>query len=168
MKYIVIFLVIFSFGWLGNVQADCIKNQSGEIVCGKGECAKDQYRKVFCAQAGGGALRDLSGNVQCGVGGCAQDSFGTVWCSSEPGGSAQPNDTITARARRCDGPWRGSPCPAPGSSSHEGEAHGERIRSHRHRLAARPRHPRAREASCVSGDSAVGLVSSRASPRPPF
>ena len=70
------------------MQADCIKNQSGEIVCGKGECAKDQYRKVFCAQAGGGALRDLSGNVQCGVGGCAQDSFGTVWCSSEPGGSA--------------------------------------------------------------------------------
>jgi len=88
MKYIVIFLVIFLFGGLGNVQADCIKNQSGEIVCGKGECTTDQYGKVFCAQAGGGALRDLYGNVQCGVGGCAKDSYGTVWCSSEPGGSS--------------------------------------------------------------------------------
>ena len=52
--------------------ADCIKNQDGNVVCGQGQCATDQYGKVFCAKEGGGAMRDQDGKVKCGVGYCAE------------------------------------------------------------------------------------------------
>jgi hypothetical protein len=68
--------------------ADCIKDQSGNVVCGGGQCAMDQYGKVLCAKQGGGAIRDRFGVVRCGAGACAMDSFGKVKCSSEPGGGA--------------------------------------------------------------------------------
>jgi opacity protein-like surface antigen len=68
--------------------ADCIKNQNGDVVCGKGQCAIDQYGKVFCAKEGGGALKDQYGNVKCGLGYCAVDDMGQVQCSTQPGGSA--------------------------------------------------------------------------------
>ena len=57
---------------------DCVKNQNGDVVCGKGQCATDQHGKVLCAREGGGALRDSYGNVQCGVGNCATDDMGQV------------------------------------------------------------------------------------------
>ena len=50
--------------------ADCIRNSDGNVVCGDGQCAMDQYGKVFCAKAGGGAMRDRNGDVKCGVGYC--------------------------------------------------------------------------------------------------
>jgi len=68
--------------------ADCIKNQNGDVVCGQGQCALDQYGKVFCAKEGGGALRDQYGNVKCGVGLCAIDNLGQMQCSTKPGGGA--------------------------------------------------------------------------------
>ncbi len=68
--------------------ADCIKNPDGNVVCGKGECVADQYGKVFCANEGGGAIRDQYGNVKCGVGSCAKDDLGEIWCSTKPGGGA--------------------------------------------------------------------------------
>ena len=68
--------------------ADCIKNQNGDVVCGKGQCAIDQYGKVFCAKEGGGALKDQYGNVKCGSGYCAMDDLGQIQCSATPGGSA--------------------------------------------------------------------------------
>ena len=68
--------------------ADCIKNQDGNVVCGGGQCAADQYGKVFCAKAGGGAARDQDGNVKCGVGYCAKDDMGRMKCSTKPGGGA--------------------------------------------------------------------------------
>jgi len=68
--------------------ADCIKNQNGDVVCGKGQCATDQYGKVFCAKEGGGALKDQYGNVKCGVGNCAIDDMGQVQCSTQAGGGA--------------------------------------------------------------------------------
>ena len=55
---------------------NCIKNPDGNVVCGEGQCATDQYGKVFCARAGGGAMRDQNGNVKCGVGFCATDDVG--------------------------------------------------------------------------------------------
>jgi hypothetical protein len=55
-----------------NAAGDCIKNQDGNVVCGKGQCATDQYGKVFCAKEGGGAMRDQYGDVKCGVGYCAR------------------------------------------------------------------------------------------------
>lgn len=68
--------------------AECIKNQDGDVVCGKGQCAIDQYGKVFCAKAGGGAIRDQYGNVQCGIGYCAKNDTGDIHCSRTPGGDA--------------------------------------------------------------------------------
>ena len=67
---------------------DCIKDQSGNVVCGKGQCATDQYGKVLCAKEGGGAIRDRNGVVRCGVGMCATDDQGRVRCSTQPGGGA--------------------------------------------------------------------------------
>lgn len=70
------------------VQADCIRDQYGKVVCGKGQCETDRYGKVFCADLGGGAVRDKYGKVQCGVGNCAKDYLENVWCSKEQGGGA--------------------------------------------------------------------------------
>ena len=69
------------------VDADCIKDHYGNVVCGAGQCT-DQYGKVFCAQPGGGALRDRYGNVKCGTGYCERDREGEVWCSRTQGGGA--------------------------------------------------------------------------------
>ena len=71
-----------------NAAGDCIKNQDGDVVCGKGQCAIDQYGKVFCAKEGGGAIRDQYGNVKCGVGYCAKDDLGDIHCARQPGGGA--------------------------------------------------------------------------------
>jgi hypothetical protein len=68
--------------------ADCVRDSYGNTVCGKGQCAADQYGKVFCAREGGGALRDRNGTVRCGVGYCATDDLGQVKCSTKPGGGA--------------------------------------------------------------------------------
>ena len=68
--------------------ADCIKDQYGNVVCGKGQCATDQHGKVFCAKEGGGAMRDQYGDVKCGVGQCAKDDLGQLKCSTTPGGGA--------------------------------------------------------------------------------
>ena len=57
---------------------DCIKDQNGNVVCGKGQCATDQYSKVLCAKDGGGAIKDRNGDVKCGVGFCATDDMGQV------------------------------------------------------------------------------------------
>jgi len=67
---------------------DCIKNQDGNVVCGEGQCAVDQYGKVFCAKAGGGAMKDSYGDVKCGVGLCATDDLGQIKCSQKAGGGA--------------------------------------------------------------------------------
>lgn len=68
--------------------ADCIKDAQGNVVCGKGPCAVDQYGAIFCAKEGGGAVRDRYGVVRCGLGACAIDDMGHVKCSSKPGGGA--------------------------------------------------------------------------------
>jgi hypothetical protein len=83
-----LFLMMFSFGALAN----CINDQSGNVVCGGGQCEVDQYGKVYCAQPGGGAVKDDHGNVQCGAGYCERDSFGKVWCSRVRGGGAKLDD----------------------------------------------------------------------------
>ena len=71
-----------------DARADCFTNARGETVCGKGKCEADQYQKVYCAQAGGDAVRDSYGNVLCGRGSCSPDSNGRLWCSKEVGGGA--------------------------------------------------------------------------------
>lgn len=71
-----------------DAKADCLRNQYGNVVCGKGQCEADQFGKIYCADIGGGAIRDQFAKVQCGVGYCAKDITGQVWCSKEQGGAA--------------------------------------------------------------------------------
>ncbi|HYR05109.1 MAG TPA: hypothetical protein VEP71_00340 [Gallionella sp.] len=86
-----IFNIALLFALSLNANADCVKNQTGNVVCGGGQCEIDQFGKVYCADPGGGAIRDQYGNVQCGVGSCAKDSSGHVWCSRKQGGGALTN-----------------------------------------------------------------------------
>lgn len=69
--------------------ADCRRDSDGNVRCGEGQCAKDRYGKIYCANAGGGAVKDRTGNVVCGVGYCAEDYLGKIWCSQKPEGGAE-------------------------------------------------------------------------------
>lgn len=72
-----------------SANADCVTNQSGNVVCGAGQCEIDQFGTVYCAEPGGGAIKDRNGNVQCGVGYCESDALGKIWCSKKSGGGAK-------------------------------------------------------------------------------
>ena len=89
MKPILVIAYFVGLALVTEVAAqNCVKNQDGNVVCGTGQCAADQYGKVFCAREGGGAMRDQYGDVKCGVGYCAKDDAGEVRCSTRPGGGA--------------------------------------------------------------------------------
>lgn len=68
--------------------ADCVRNQTGAVVCGGGQCEVDQTNKIYCAEPGGGAVKDRYGKVLCGTGYCERDATGQVWCSKRAGGGA--------------------------------------------------------------------------------
>ncbi len=88
MKYTLAWVVLCMSAFPVLVAADCVRDQYGKVVCGKGQCETDRYGKVFCADIGGGAIKDKYGSVQCGVGYCAKDYLEQVWCSKEQGGAA--------------------------------------------------------------------------------
>lgn len=80
----ILFLLFVVSSW---VNAECLKDQYGNVVCGPGECATDHYgTKVYCAKVGGGAMVNQSGAVVCGIGRCSRDARGRIWCSKIPGG----------------------------------------------------------------------------------
>ena len=70
------------------VGGDCIRDQYGQVFCGRGYCAIDQSGKPYCSKAGGGLGRDQYGSVVCGIGYCAVNDEGRVKCSSIPAGGA--------------------------------------------------------------------------------
>jgi hypothetical protein len=84
-------MLILAFIFSNYAYADCFKNQSGNVVCGKGHCESDQLGKVYCADAGGDAVRNSKGKVVCGKGNCETDGLQKVWCSKEVGGGAAVN-----------------------------------------------------------------------------
>jgi hypothetical protein len=88
MRFGAIAILIIVLAAATQVNADCIKNQYGNVVCGKGKCETDQYGKVLCSQRDGGIMQDRYGNILCGIGACAKDYLGQIWCSKEPGGGA--------------------------------------------------------------------------------
>ncbi len=88
MKSVISMIMFLTLALSVNANADCVKNQYGKVVCGKGQCETDRYGKVFCAENGGGAIKDKHGDVQCGVGYCAKDYLDEVWCSKEKGEAA--------------------------------------------------------------------------------
>ena len=93
--------------------AECMQDQGGNVVCGRGQCARDPYGKVYCAPAGGGALADQYGTVKCGTGYCTRDEWGEVFCSRTRGGAAMVDTwgkpkclggCEAARPERCEAP----------------------------------------------------------------
>ena len=88
MKYTILAIFLSVLIVPISANADCIKDEQGKMVCGKGQCETDRYKTIFCADTGGGAVRDRYDNVQCGVGACVRDNQDQVWCSKEPGGTA--------------------------------------------------------------------------------
>jgi hypothetical protein len=66
----------------------CLKERSGEIICGQGACDRDKHGIVFCAPSRyGTVIRTRDGQIQCGRGACLRDRNGEVICSSVEGGS---------------------------------------------------------------------------------
>lgn len=86
MRLLAILLLAVTFAADAD-ESSCLKNY-GEVVCGKGQCVADQYKKIWCSAPGGGAVKDKFGNVVCGAGSCAMDDQFQVWCSTKPGGGA--------------------------------------------------------------------------------
>ena len=74
--------------------AECVKDLSGEVYCGAGNCviestikSKSKYGKIWCSRYyKGGAIKTLNGEIVCGKGKCMKDFNGVVYCSSEIGG----------------------------------------------------------------------------------
>lgn len=91
MKQLLAFIFIFSLFATPEVNANCIRDQDGRVVCGGGQCERDRYGKVFCAQPGGGAMKDRYGVVVCGIGYCERNRDGDVYCSLTRGGGAALN-----------------------------------------------------------------------------
>ncbi|MZQ99338.1 MAG: hypothetical protein GT601_16860 [Acidaminobacter sp.] len=88
MKRIIAIVLLSLLVLCAVAQADCIRDQYGNTVCGPGECVTDIYRaKVYCAAVGGGAMLGQNGVAVCGVGRCGRDANGRIWCSKVPGGS---------------------------------------------------------------------------------
>lgn len=77
------------------VYADCVKDLSGEVYCGAGQCVvgstfeyDNKYGTIWCSKYyEGGAVKTLDGRVLCGKGKCAKNSKGEVFCSSKIGGA---------------------------------------------------------------------------------
>ena len=89
MKLISFILLVLLGSQTKIVYADCAADLYGEMVCGMGQCQRDQYGTVFCSRFNnGGALRDSYGAVYCGIGDCARDQYGKVYCSKVVGGGA--------------------------------------------------------------------------------
>lgn len=83
--------LIIALALSGSAYANCILDQDGRVVCGGGQCERDRYGNVFCAQPGGGATKDRYGVVQCGAGYCVRNREGEVWCSRRQGGGVALN-----------------------------------------------------------------------------
>lgn len=85
-------ILVFTIGLVlisNQVSAYCAADMYGEVICGMGECERDQYGVVFCSRFNnGGAIRDGYGNVYCGIGDCAKDQYGKVYSSKVVGGGA--------------------------------------------------------------------------------
>jgi hypothetical protein len=99
-RIILLTLVIGPVLWLP-AEAACLKDRSGEVICGAGPCLRDVNGQVLCAQYRfGSILRTSDGQTVCGKGKCLTTLQGDVICSSFDGGGVakQLDGTV-----RCDG-----------------------------------------------------------------
>ena len=86
-------LTAIALAWLiiayGVVNADCMTNNKGDSICGKGRCTHDLYGAVYCSSFYKGSIsRTSNGDIVCGRGLCVKTMYGDVYCSTEPEGAA--------------------------------------------------------------------------------
>jgi hypothetical protein len=102
-----------------SASAECMKNRSGDVVCGRGQCEKTRDGQVFCSRyEDGAAVRTSEGKVVCGKGQCVKTSRGEIFCSADEGGSAMKDrngdpkclgECERASIENCEGEPPGSP-----------------------------------------------------------
>ena len=66
--------------------ADCLKDRSGEVICGGGQCL-------------GSVLRTINGETLCGKGRCVVTLNGEVICSAVDGGAAMKQSDGSVRCQ---------------------------------------------------------------------
>ena len=66
---------------------DRVRDNFGNVYCGRGNCSMDANGKLRCSKTGGGLIRDQYGNLLCGIGYCAADDTGRLLCSTRSGGN---------------------------------------------------------------------------------
>src|SRR5262245_18264270 len=83
-----------------SASADCMKERSGEVICGGGPCLRDLYGVVYCAQFRfGSVLRTTRGETLCGRGQCVTTIRGEVICSAVEGGGAVRQSDVSVRCQ---------------------------------------------------------------------
>ena len=82
------------------VVADCLKDRSGEVICGGGPCLRDVNGEVYCAQVRFGSIvRTSKAETLCGKGQCVTTLNGEVICSAVDGGAAMKQSDGTVRCQ---------------------------------------------------------------------
>ena len=83
--------IILLISFQATAYAACDTDRNGIVICGRGDCAKDQTGNVFCSRyLFGGARVDQHGNVVCGKGQCqAGVKFKDSYCSAVESGGAK-------------------------------------------------------------------------------
>jgi hypothetical protein len=84
----------------GPVAADCLKDRSGQVICGGGPCLRDIGGEVWCAQFRFGSIRrTINGETLCGKGQCVVTVNSEVICSAVEGGGALKQSDGTTRCQ---------------------------------------------------------------------
>jgi len=82
-------VIALSFLLTPGSHASCLKDRSGEVYCGGGQCIRDRDGIIRCSRFfQGGAEVTRRGNVLCGKGQCVKNTRGRIFCSSKIGGAA--------------------------------------------------------------------------------
>ena len=76
--------------------------QRGQAVCGKGECAIDEFGNALCSPYAGGGVVRAGGATYTGPGACVLSRDGNAYCAKQPRGSCQQDADGSVR---CDGGW---------------------------------------------------------------
>lgn len=80
---------VILFGSFAPVQAECMRDWKGRVICDRGQCVSDLHGVVYCSRyEDGAALKTLYGEVVCSKGECVTTLKGDIICSARPGGAA--------------------------------------------------------------------------------
>ena len=92
IRIVLISVAVLSLGVSADAVADCLRDRSGDVVCGSGQCMRTSRGEVYCSRyKDGGAAKTRFGDVFCGKGQCTRTRRGEVICSTQVGGAVAKN-----------------------------------------------------------------------------